>query len=164
MTESESVALPLGDAPLTWLLYHKDFSLSILFWKYFLCFSLIFLYTILLKINRFIPFFKYRQNLIENIKKLCYNVKVIFLPVAQLDSARDSDSRGRRFKSCRAGHKFDKFWLVEFFIHCESNGISSRFSVYPITEGVYHQPQVVLLSQWWYAMLCIDDIHASRRD
>ena len=39
--------------------------------------------------------------------------------------------------------KFDKFRLVEFFIHCESNGISSRFSVYLITEGVYHQPQAV---------------------
>ena len=30
-----------------------------------------------------------------------------------------------------------------FSIHCESNGISSRFSVYLITEGVYHQPQAV---------------------
>jgi hypothetical protein len=30
-----------------------------------------------------------------------------------------------------------------FFIHCESNGISSRVSVYFITEGVYHQSQAV---------------------
>ena len=34
-----------------------------------------------------------------------------------------------------------------FFIHCESNIISSRFSVYIIAAGVYHQPQVVSLSQ-----------------
>ena len=45
------------------------------------------------------------------------------------------------------------FDLSNFFIHCESNGISSRISVYLITEGVYHQPQ---------AVLCFrnDDIHA----
>ena len=67
----------------------------------------------------------------------------IYLPVAQLDRATDSDSVGRRFKSYRVGQKFDKFRLVEFFIHCESNGISSRFSVYLITEGVYHQPPAV---------------------
>ena len=32
---------------------------------------------------------------------------------------------------------------LDFFIHCEGNGISSRFSVHLITVGVYHQPQVV---------------------
>ncbi len=32
---------------------------------------------------------------------------------------------------------------LDFFIHCESNGISSRASVYIIAEGVYHQPKVV---------------------
>jgi len=42
-----------------------------------------------------------------------------------------------------------------FFIHCESNGISSRFSVYLITEGVYHQPQAVLC-------FCNDDIQGFR--
>ena len=31
-----------------------------------------------------------------------------------------------------------------FFIHCESNGISSRFSVYIIAVGAYHQPKAVL--------------------
>ena len=30
-----------------------------------------------------------------------------------------------------------------FFIDCDSNGISSRFSVYIIAAGAYHQPQVV---------------------
>ena len=35
------------------------------------------------------------------------------------------------------------FDLSNFFIHCESNGISSRISVYLITEGVYHQRQAV---------------------
>ena len=32
--------------------------------------------------------------------------------------------------------KIDKFRLVDFFIHCESNGISSRVSVYIIKSGV----------------------------
>ena len=70
--------------------------------------------------------------------------------MAQLDSASDSDSEGRRFESYRVGQKFDKFRLVEFFIHCESNGMSSRFSVYLIrlaeyisTRRVYHQLQAV---------------------
>ena len=40
-------------------------------------------------------------------RKICAIIS-IHLPVAQLDSARDSDSRGRRFKSCRAGQKNDK--------------------------------------------------------
>ena len=35
------------------------------------------------------------------------------------------------------------FSLSNFFIHCESNGISSRPSVYLITEGAYHQWQAV---------------------
>ena len=59
-----------------------------------------------------------------------------------------------------ASKKFDKFRRVEFFIHCESNGISSRFSVYLITEGAYHQPQAVSsfammiynAPHWWYAI------------
>ena len=50
------------------------------------------------------------------------------------------------------------FQLRFFFIHCESNGISSRFSVYIIAIGAYHQPQVVSLSQWWYTTLRVDDI------
>ena len=69
--------------------------------------------------------------------------------------------------------KFDKFRLVDFFIHCESNGISSRFSVYLITEGVYHQPQAassfaMMIYNGKPLVICnsygIDDIHASRRD
>ena len=34
-------------------------------------------------------------------------------------------------------------FLQYFFIHCESNGISSRLGMYIIAAGVYHQPQVV---------------------
>ena len=41
------------------------------------------------------------------------------------------------------GVKKDKSKDLSFFIHCESNGISSRFSVYLITEGAYHQPKAV---------------------
>ena len=70
-----------------------------------------------------------------------------YVSVAQLDRAQASDAWCRWFESNRVHQKFDKFRLVEFFIHCESNGISSRVSVHFITEGVYHQPQVVLLSQ-----------------
>ena len=76
-----------------------------------------------------------------------------YLPVAQLDSASDSDSEGQRFESARVGQKFGKFRLAEFFIHCESNGISSRFSVYLITEGAYHQPQAVFT----FAMMIYND-------
>ena len=39
-------------------------------------------------------------------RKLWYNSavgKIKYLPVAQLDSASDSDSEGRRFESFRAG-------------------------------------------------------------
>ena len=43
-----------------------------------------------------------------------------------------SPTKNRQVSTCR------------FFIHCESNGISSRASVHLITEGVYHQPQVAL--------------------
>ncbi len=35
------------------------------------------------------------------------------------------------------------FDLSNFFIHCESNGISSRVSVHIIAAGVYHQTQAV---------------------
>jgi len=54
--------------------------------------------------------------------------------------------RGRLRKGGRsrpAAPKKNEALLRSFFIHCESNGISSRFSVYLITEGVYHQPQAV---------------------
>ena len=61
------------------------------------------------------------------------------------DVPRKAQSLGS--KSCRVGQKFDKFRLVEFFIHCESGGISSRFNVYIIrlaeyisTRRVSHQP------------------------
>ena len=38
-------------------------------------------------------------------------------------------------RSLRVGKKIDKLRLVEFFIHCVSNGISSRFSVYLINRS-----------------------------
>ena len=44
-----------------------------------------------------------------------------------------SPAKNRQVSTCR------------FFIHCESNGISSRASVHLITEGVYHQPQAAFL-------------------
>ena len=41
------------------------------------------------------------------LEQVCYNdvVKISYLPVAQLDSASDSDSEGRRFESFRVGQK-----------------------------------------------------------
>ena len=50
---------------------------------------------------------------------------------------------GQRFDSANLHQKIlQKMirFLQYFFIHCESNGISSRFSVYIITEGASHQP------------------------
>ena len=55
---------------------------------------------------------------------------------------------------------------LDFFIHCESNGISSRFSVNIIRlnehisfRRVYHQPAGLdFLSQWWYTKLRFDDM------
>ena len=60
------------------------------------------------------------------------------------------------------------FDLSNFFIHCESNGISSRVSVYLITEGAYHQPKAVFAFAMMiyngkplviYNSCGIDDIH-----
>ncbi len=51
--------------------------------------------------------------------------------MAQLDSASDSDSEGRKFESCRAGQKFDKPKLVEFFIYhkiVKATGMISFFA------------------------------------
>ena len=45
-----------------------------------------------------------RQKILDFGGFLLYNIKV-HLPVAQLDSASDSDSEGRRFKSYRAGQR-----------------------------------------------------------
>ena len=62
--------------------------------------------------------------------------------------AQRGDRRNAPEKSLRAGQKIDKFRLVDFFIHCESNGISSTIAVlslylisplglYIITRSVY---------------------------
>ncbi len=71
-----------------------------------------------------------------------------YAPVAELADAQDLGScvNSCRFKSCWA-HQKSTGIACRFFIHCESNGISSRDSVYIIAEGVYHQPQAVFLSQ-----------------
>ena len=98
MSESESDALPLGDTP---IFGTRD---------------------IIAKANGFVnSFFEksfcrtkiFAKNLVKR-RTLWYNIPVamrnyaqqpIFLPVAQLDSASDSDSEGRRFKSFRVGQK-----------------------------------------------------------
>ena len=64
--------------------------------------------------DRVITFF---EKILEMLIAVCYNTAVIYLPVAQLDSASDSDSEGRRFESFRVGQKIDKFQqeLVDFY-------------------------------------------------
>ena len=56
-----------------------------------------------------------------------------FLHSGKCKSSPDARTKNRQVSTCR------------FFIHCESNGISSRASVHLITEGVYHQPQAAFL-------------------
>ena len=49
-----------------------------------------------------------------------YQYNLIFLPVAQLDSASDSDSEGRRFESYRVGQQISYhlvWWLFCYSIH-----------------------------------------------
>ena len=81
---------------------------------------------------------------IDKQKNLCYNIKVENIGVSPSGKASDSDSdiTGVRIPAPQPKNP-TSFDLSDFFIHCESNGISSRFSVYLITEGAYHQPQAV---------------------
>ena len=50
------------------------------------------------------------------LEQVCYNdvVKISYLPVAQLDSASDSDSEGRRFESFRVGQEKDPTFVGSF--------------------------------------------------
>ena len=68
---------------------------------------------------------------------------VVNIGMSPSGKAPDFDSGTRRFKSGHPSQKRSNFCLpkvTSFFIHCESDGISSRFSVYIIAAGVYHQP------------------------
>ena len=60
-----------------------------------------------------------RQTLKVRRKATCLNFNNNYLPVAQLDSASDSDSEGHRFESYRVGQKIQVFRLG-FFIHCKA--------------------------------------------
>ena len=69
-------------------------------------------------------------------------ISPIFPPVAKLDIAVDSDSKGRGFESLRAGQKIPRTSFSEFFYPSRRLGISSprkarcissRASVYPPT-------------------------------
>ena len=93
MTESESVALPLGDAPIfSTTVIITDFS-----WFVNTNFQLFFSFLFpFLKKSQKIPFFTLQR----------FKTMVQYrghLPVAQLDSASDSDSEGQRFESARVG-------------------------------------------------------------
>ena len=59
------------------------------------------------------------------------------------------------FESLHPSQKILVLRNEDFFIHCESNGISSRVSVHLITEGVYHQPQAVFA----FAMMIYNASH-----
>ena len=67
-----------------------------------------------------------------------------YLPVAQLDSASDSDSEGRRFESFRAGQKILVLRNEDFLSKPQAWYIITR-SVYIIAEGVYHHAERVFL-------------------
>ena len=76
-------------------------------------------------------FQKKRAFLLYNARLLWYNThyKLKFLPVAQLDSASDSDSEGQRFKSVRVGQSKPPRaggFLFAFLACCESAGASPR--------------------------------------
>ena len=71
-----------------------------------------------------------------------------------------TDADGMLLNRSRVHQKKTGFNL-SFFIHCESNGISSRASVYYITEGVSSFATMIynFFRSWWYAIPCgIDDI------
>ena len=64
-----------------------------------------------------------------------YGIIALYLPVAQLDSARDSDSRGRRFESCRVGQKKERksrtfsLFLTKFALRAsEIFGVNQNFT------------------------------------
>ena len=92
-----------------------------------------------------------RKNVLEyNALKQDASSKELNIGDSPSGKATDSDSVIREFKSLIPSQKRSNFCLpkvTSFFIHCESDGISSRFSVYIIAAGVYHQPQVVSLQQ-----------------
>ena len=92
MSESESDALPLGDTPrfstLGIISHRKRFVNT--YFKLFLK-----KYSFFRKIG-FFYFTKY--VFCDTIHK-----SILYLPVAQLDSASDSDSEGQRFESVRVG-------------------------------------------------------------
>ena len=98
MSESESDALPLGDTPIfsTDIIIADNFAVVNTYFKLFSK-----KYSFFSKISLFL-LYKYFN--------LCYNTKAqINLPVAQLDSASDSDSEGQRFESVRVGQKSTSF-------------------------------------------------------
>ena len=64
-----------------------------------------------------------------------------YLPVAQLDSASDSDSEGRRFESCRVGQK-SRRPLAERLLFWSTRGepVASAVQVrMPPCEGRHHE-------------------------
>ncbi len=115
MTESESVALPLGDAPI--------FSTPCIITE-FIAFVNRYLQKKHFYSNIFISLVFYLYKLLL----LWYNTSaIIYPPLAQLDRVSDSDSEGHRFESCRAGQKIQVLRLGFFILSIEHK---SRFSGY----------------------------------
>ena len=60
-----------------------------------------------------------------------------YLPVAQLDSASDSDSEGRRFESCRVGQKKKGTSCVLLFCPIRSEPVAQAMQVHiPPSGGI----------------------------
>ena len=144
MSESESDALPLGDTPrfstLGIISHRKRFVNT--YFKLFLK-----KYSFFRKIG-FFYFTKY--VFCDTIHK-----SILYLPVAQLDSASDSDSEGQRFESVRVGQKNDKF-RQKFVVFYSSRrlGMESRVSVYGIAVGVWHHQRCIFLRLDSIRLLC----------
>ena len=106
------------------LLYHNSYPLSSAFLKIFRLFSF---YLLLFTASYFfIRIFIFIVKI--RLKKWQkYAIIYLHLPVAQLDSASDSDSEGRRFKSFRAGHKAQakRLGLLLLVCFCEEGEIWS---------------------------------------
>ena len=91
-----------------------------------------------------------RQTLKVSFRKN-KNLIYIYLPVAQLDSASDSDSEGRRFESFRVGQKRTKHLLRSFLSKPQAWHIITARSVVHIINGGLPPLYIITI---WRVFLC----------
>ncbi len=81
-----------------------------------------------------------------------------YLPVAQLDSASDSDSEGRRFESYRVGQKsVDKNRRIFLYIAKQWYIIAARRVVHIVSSfgAVYHHASTCIFCRLDYIQCCL---------